>query len=231
MTGELLIVEDEPELAMVLADYARAAGYVPRVMVDGDQAMAYLREHRPALVVLDLMLPGLDGMSLCRQLRAFSDVPVIMVTARVEEIDRLIGLESGADDYVCKPFSPRELMARVAAVLRRQQPMAVAASIVSVDEASRTARVRGRSLALTPTEYCLFAAMLARPGTIFSRAKLMDLAGRDNLNASDRSIDTHMKNLRRKLAELVPEEDLLHAVYGCGYRLDMPRAASTWESP
>ncbi len=220
MRARIAIVEDEPELAALMADYARAAGYTPAVYGDGAAALAAIEAEPPALVVLDLMLPGLDGLALCRALRRSSAVPIIMVTARVEEIDRLLGLESGADDYLCKPFSPRELMARIKAILRRAQPAATARALV-VDEAARRISVMGQALTLTPTEFHLLAALARRPGQVFSRAQLLDLARADSLDVTDRAIDSHIKNLRRKIAALMPEVEAIGSVYGLGYRLDL----------
>jgi two-component system response regulator BaeR len=221
-TARIAIVEDEPELAQVVADYVRAAGYAAHVFGDGAAALAALRAAPPALVVLDLMLPGLDGLSLCRALRETSDVPVIMVTARVEEIDRLLGLEAGADDYLCKPFSPRELVARIKAILRRTG-RAAAPSAVTVDTAARRIAIHGTPLDLTPTEYGLLAALARRPGQVFSRAQLLDLAreGNASLDVTDRAIDSHVKNLRRKLDAALPGVDAIHAIYGIGYRFDL----------
>jgi two-component system, OmpR family, response regulator BaeR len=219
MTQELFIVEDEPELAALVADYARAGGYAPMVFSDGAEALQALRDRTPALVVLDLMLPGLDGLSVCRALRDFSDVPVVMVTARVEEIDRLLGLEAGADDYLCKPFSPRELMARIKAILRRAgaQPRRQ----IEVDEAARRIAILGRPLDLTPSEFALLAALAQRPGQVFSRAQLLDLAFRDNLDVTDRAVDSHIKNLRRKIDAAAPGLEPIHSIYGLGYRFDL----------
>lgn len=218
MSGAIFIVEDEPELAALVADYVRAAGFEPTVFGDGAQALAAIREAVPALVVLDLMLPGLDGLALCRAVRAFSMVPILMVTARVEEIDRLLGLDSGADDYLCKPFSPRELVARIKAILRRT---GVAASPVVIDGAARRAAVHGRPLDLTPTEFDLLAALARRPGQVFSRAQLLELLRQDNLDATDRAIDSHIKNLRRKIDAAAPGLDAIGSVYGVGYRFEM----------
>jgi len=225
MKPRIAIVEDEPELAALVADYARANDYLPEVFHDGAEALAAMQASMPALVVLDLMLPGLDGLSLCRALRAFSTVPVIMVTARVEEIDRLLGLDAGADDYLCKPFSPRELMARIRAILRRTQPAMHApapAPAFSVDEDARRIAVHGKPLDLTPSEYGILAALARRPGQVFSRAQLLDLAraGNPNLDANDRAIDSHIKNLRRKLEAALPGLDPIHSIYGLGYRFD-----------
>jgi two-component system response regulator BaeR len=222
--GRIAIVEDEPELAALVADYARAAGYAPQVFADGAQALEAIVENPPLLVVLDLMLPGLDGLAVCRALRSApttAAIPVIMVTARVEEVDRLLGLETGADDYLCKPFSPRELMARIKAILRRSGRET--ASVLAVDAAARRIAVHGRPLDLTPTEYGILAALARRPGQVFSRAQLLDLAreGNPNLDATDRAIDSHVKNLRRKLDAALPGVEAIHAIYGLGYRFDL----------
>jgi two-component system response regulator BaeR len=223
MNADIFIVEDEPELAALVADYASAAGYRPTVFGDGALALDAIRRAPPALVVLDLMLPGLDGLSVCRELRKFSELPVVMVTARVEEIDRLLGLEVGADDYLCKPFSPRELMARIKAILRRTGQAAAAAPVAEVDEAARRIRIHGRALELTPTEYGILAALARRPGQVFSRAQLLDAAreGNASLDVADRAIDSHVKNLRRKLDAVLPGVDAIHAIYGLGYRFDL----------
>ena len=222
MQPAILIVEDEPALASLVADYVAAAGWAPRVIADGAEALAAVRAAPPTLVVLDLMLPGLDGLSVCRAVRAFSDVPIIMVTAQVQEIDRLLGLDSGADDYVCKPFSPRELVARIRVQLRRLAPRDATLPLVTLDEAARDARVRGQALALTPTEFDLLAALLRRPGVVFSRAQLLDIARGDVLETGDRAVDSHVKNLRRKIAAHAPDVEIIHSVYGVGYRLEFP---------
>jgi two-component system response regulator BaeR len=228
MNTELFIVEDEPELAALVADYAQAAGYRATVFGDGALALEAIRRQAPALVVLDLMLPGLDGLSLCREVRAFSDLPIVMVTARVEEIDRLLGLELGADDYLCKPFSPRELIARIKAILRRTgQASAPVVRAAEIDEAARRIRIHGRPLELTPTEYGILAALARRPGQVFSRARLLDAARENNasfganLDVADRAIDSHIKNLRRKLDAALPGVEAIHSIYGLGYRFDL----------
>ncbi len=220
MNPSIMIVEDEPELAALVADYARAAGYEPVVCADGLAALAAIRARPPALVVLDLMLPGLDGLALCRELRSFSAVPVVMVTARVEEIDRLLGLELGADDYLCKPFSPRELMARIKAILRRAGSSEVAPATLLLDEDARSVKVHGRALDLTPSEYAILAALARRPGQVLSRAQLLDAARADNLDATDRAIDSHVKNLRRKIDAAAPGLEPIRSIYGLGYRYD-----------
>lgn len=215
----IYIVEDEPDLAALVADYARAAGFAPTVFADGAQALAAIRAAvpTPAMIVLDLMLPGLDGLSLCREVRTFSNVPIVMVTARVEEIDRLLGLELGADDYLCKPFSPRELIARIKAILRRS---AAPEAPLTIDAAARRASVHGRPLDLTPTEFDLLAALVRRPGQVFSRAQLLALAHQDNLDVTDRAVDSHIKNLRRKIEAAAPGLEPIRSIYGLGYRFD-----------
>lgn len=221
MSASILIVEDEADLSSVMADYVTAAGYTARVIADGREALASVQRNVPDLIVLDIMLPNLDGLALCKAVREFSEVPIIMVTARVQEIDRLLGLESGADDYLCKPFSPRELVARIKAILRRARKPDDNAQLVKIDEAARSVRIRAQLLDLTLTEYSLLAAMVKRPGTIFSRAQLLDLASRDNLDVTDRAIDSHIKNLRRKFAAVIPEAEVIHSVYGLGYRFEL----------
>ncbi len=220
----ILVVEDEGSIADILMDYLRQAGFEARHIADGAAALEAIRAAPPDLVVLDLMLPGLDGMSVCREVRRFSAVPIIMVTARVEEIDRLLGLEAGADDYVCKPFSPREVVARVATVLRRSggkggEP--ATPSRVDVDEASQRVTIGGQRLELTPTEFRLLRLLASRPGRIYSRAQILELAYDDDLDVSDRIIDSHIKNIRKKIAVLLPGVEAIHSVYGVGYRFEI----------
>lgn len=222
----ILIVEDEEKLARLVADYLAAAGFDHHWLAEGTGVAEWVREHQPDLVLLDLMLPGRDGLDVCRDLRSFSQVPVIMVTARVEEIDRLLGLELGADDYVCKPFSPRELVARVKAVLRRLQAPTQTPSHdpLTLERHSHRVHIGDASVELTTVEYRLFETLHQAPGRIFSRNQLMDRAYEDGRIVSDRTIDSHIKKLRRKLAGLGPVHDIIHSVYGAGYRYDpLPR--------
>ncbi len=292
----ILIVEDEERLARLVADYLTATGYQSHILGEGTFVADWVRANQPALVILDLMLPGRDGLDVCRDLRAFSAVPIIMVTARVEEIDRLLGLELGADDYVCKPFSPRELVARVKAVLRRFRapggatpgrpgttttgtsvavtagstgatpaslsgsrssqadaslissmtlpgaaitgtPLAPSGGIgltgaapsmattqgtatLHLDESTLRVRWQGRTVELTAVEFSLLATLHATPGRIYSRNRLMALIYRDHRVVSDRTIDSHIKKLRRKLEELSPDQEWVHSVYGVGYRYE-----------
>ena len=220
-TAHVLVVEDEPKIAALLRDYLATAGYRVSVLGDGAAAVAWVREHTPDAILLDLMLPGADGLSICRGVRTFSTVPILMVTARVEEIDRLIGLELGADDYICKPFSPREVVARVKAVLRRsRRETPLAPAPIELDEQRFEARVRGTALALTPVEFRLLGRFAAQPGRVFSRQQLMDALYNDHRIVSERTVDSHVKNLRRKLAALGP--DPIESVYGVGYRFEWP---------
>jgi two-component system response regulator BaeR len=221
----ILIIEDEPRLAQLEADYLQAAGFAATILSDGLQVVPWLRQNPACLVLLDLMLPGRDGLELCREIRSFSTVPIIMVTARIEEIDRLLGLELGADDYICKPFSPREMVARVKAVLRRLQPSPSAAPgehSLALDPGRFSVRAGGRETELTAVEFELLQALYRQPGRIFSRQQLMDLIYPDQRIVSDRTIDSHIKKLRKKLADLLPEKEVIHSVYGAGYRYEMP---------
>jgi len=218
--ARILIVEDEPKIAALLEDYLRATGgYRTRVVDRGDAVLAQFRAEPPDLVLLDLMLPGLDGIEVCKQIRAESRVPIIMVTARVDEIDRLLGLELGADDYICKPFSPREVVARVKAVLRRAGGAPDgAAEQLRIDPEKILATYAGQRLSLTPVEFALLKTLAAQPGRVFSRDQLMNEMYSDYRVVSDRAVDTHIKNLRRKLAETGEARELIESVYGLGYR-------------
>lgn len=227
LTGRrLLIVEDEPKLAAVLRDYLVADGAEVDVLNHGDDALPALRASAPDLLLLDLMLPGTDGLTICRELRAFSTLPVIMITARVEEIDRLIGLELGADDYICKPFSPREVVARARALLRRTQQWQAGAAtpeaekLLELDDERFEARHRGRRLDLTPVEFRLLKALVQRPGRVMSRAQLLEHLYMDHRVVSDRTVDSHIKNLRRKFEDLEAGSDPVRSIYGVGYKYE-----------
>lgn len=222
----LLIVEDEPAIAGLLRDYLQDAGFDAHIVGDGLAAVDAVRTLEPVLVLLDLMLPGKDGIAICREVRTFSRVPIIMVTARVEEIDRLLGLEIGADDYVCKPFSPREIVARVRAVLRRAAaPPAPDPGLLRLDEHRHEAVIAGAAVALTAVEFQLLKMLAAEPGRIFSRGQLMDGIYPDHRVVSDRTIDSHVKKLRRKLDSAAPALELVHSVYGVGYKVEYPESA------
>jgi two-component system response regulator BaeR len=222
-TAKILIVEDEPKLATLLADYLKAASYQTQIIGDGRDVVAAVRAAPPDLILLDLMLPGRDGLDVCRELRTFSEVPIIMVTARIEEIDRLLGLEIGADDYICKPFSPREVVARVRAILRRAQrrPDVPVLGGLTIDDEQYRASFNGEPLDLTPVEFRLLKTLAAAPGRVFSRQQLLDNLYADHRVVTDRTVDSHIKNLRRKLQEASPEQELIHSIYGVGYKLEV----------
>jgi two-component system response regulator BaeR len=227
----VLIVEDELKIADLLRDYLVTAGFLVTSVERGDLAIAEVRKHSPSLVLLDIMLPGMDGMDVCREIRKFSTVPIIMITARVEELDRIVGLELGADDYVCKPFSPREIVARVKAVLRRSQPQPpeeqLKAGPISLDCATREVTVGGKPVSLTPNEFALLKALMARPNRVFTREELLNLVQGYSFEGYGRTIDSHIKNLRKKMAEKLPERDIISTVYGVGYKLGLIAGAST----
>ncbi|CAI3801010.1 Transcriptional regulatory protein BaeR [Pseudomonas sp. MM221] len=217
--SRILLVEDEPKLAALVGDYLRAGGYRVEHLADGLAVIPAIRQGQYDLMLLDLMLPGRDGLDICRELRGFSRLPLIMMTARVDEIDRLLGLELGADDYICKPFSPRELVARVKAVLRRsgEQPGNLG---LELDARAFQARYRGVALELTPVEFRMLAALAVRPGQVLSRDQLMNHIYQDHRVVADRTVDSHVKNLRRKLTAVTPGHDPIRSVYGVGYSLE-----------
>lgn len=221
MMGNILIVEDEPKLASLLSDYLRASGFEPSCLGNGAEVLSWVREHKPDLILLDLMLPGCDGMEVCKDIRTFSHVPIIMLTARIEEIDRLLGLELGADDYICKPFSPREVIARVKAVLRRTHDGQIIQSQgLVLDEDRYKATLHGHDLELTAVEFKLLQFLAANPGRIYGRQQLMDKIYPDERNVSDRTIDSHIKKLRRKIEAVDPEAKFIHSVYSVGYKFE-----------
>ncbi len=225
MADRILIVEDEAKLAALLRDYLAQEGFEVTVLHRGDEVAPWVRGHEADLVLLDLMLPGKGGLEVCKELRATRDVAIIMVTARVDEIDRLLGLELGADDYICKPFSPREVVARVKAVLRRARrgagiPEGAAGTGVKLDAAGYRATIGGRDLALTAVEFQLLRVLVEHPGRIYTRDQLMDAMYRDERVVADRTVDSHVKKIRRKIAAMLPDHEILHSVYGVGYKYE-----------
>ena len=221
--ADILIVEDEPKLGELLSDYLRSDGHTTRVVANGLEVANLVRVSAPSLLLLDIMLPGKDGLDVCREVRTFSDVPIIMITARVEEIDRLLGLELGADDYICKPFSPREVVARVKALLRRSGLTADGGAHTSgfhIDEARHRAAFDGQPLELTAVELRMLRTFLNPPGRVWSRDQLLDRLYDDHRVVSDRTVDSHVKNLRRKLRAVRPGDDCIRSVYGVGYKLE-----------
>ncbi|MDA7418820.1 response regulator [Xenophilus arseniciresistens] len=221
--AHVLIVEDEHDIASVLSDYLRHAGYSTEHVADGASALARIQAAPPDLTLLDIMLPQMDGLAVLREARLHTRKPILMLTARIEEVDRLLGLDLGADDYICKPFSPREVVARVRAVLRRSQGGADAqagASALQLDETRWQATLRGTGLALTRREFRLLQVLARAPGRIFSRAQLLDMAYEDTLDVTERAVDSHVKNLRRKLAAVDPAHEWIRSVYGVGFSFE-----------
>jgi two-component system response regulator BaeR len=226
MGFNVLIVEDEKKIAELLRDYLEGAGYTVVLKERGDQVIPHVKSRVPDLILLDIMLPGMDGMEVCRQIRRFSSVPVIMITARVEEIDRLMGLEFGADDYICKPFSPREVVARVKAVLRRTHPVEeekrLTLGSIVLDEGRHLVTIKGQKLRLTPIEFGLLKTLMAHPDRIFTRSELAGSVSGYEFEGYERTIDSHVKNLRKKISDQLPDQQIITTVYGFGYKLDFP---------
>ena len=223
MNETVLVVDDEPKIVKQARDYLEKSGFRVVEAADGKTALARARHERPDLIVLDLNLPGMDGLDVCRALRRKSDVPIIMLTARVEETDRLIGLELGADDYITKPFSPRELVARVRAVLRRvrggvRQPGLIRSGEMEIDLRGHSVTLAGETIHLTRTEFNLLATLAQHPGQTFTRAQLLDRLHGVAWDGFDRSVDAHIKNLRRKLEPDPVEPRYVLTVYGIGYK-------------
>ena len=221
---QVLIVEDEPKIAKLLRDYLQQDHYETHWIDSGDSVNEWCKSNNPDIVLLDLMLPGKDGLTVCRELRSHSQVPIIMVTARVDEIDRLLGLELGADDYICKPFSPREVVARVKALLRRVEmikadPTSAYRGLV-IDEEKFSAAIDGHALDLTPVEFRLLTLLASQPGRVFSRDQLMNKIYVDGRVVSDRTVDSHVKNLRQKIHEAIGTDDIIRSIYGVGYKLE-----------
>jgi two-component system response regulator BaeR len=221
--SKILIVEDEPKLAELLTAYLAQSGYESHHLDRGDIVIDYLKQNHVDLILLDLMLPGLDGMEICKQVRLFSNVPIIMLTAKAEEIDRLLGLEMGADDYVCKPYSPREVVARVKANLRRvsfdqiEEPNTEGFEL-DVDRLRVT--YKGELIDLTTVEFQLLQLLISEPGRVFGREIIMKRIYTDSRVVSDRTIDSHIKKLRKRISMVAPELNVIHSVYGAGYRFE-----------
>jgi DNA-binding response OmpR family regulator len=219
----VLVAEDEIEIARVVRDYLARAGFEVIVVGDGDSAVASVRSARPDLLVLDLGLPGRDGLDVAREVRRWSDTPIVILTARGDEADRIVGLELGADDYVVKPFGPKELVARVRAVLRRTRSAAlpdeiIRAGEVEIDTAKMQVAVGGRAAELTPTEFQLLATLARQPGRVFTRAQLLDAVHGVAIESYERAIDAHVKNIRRKIEPVPGSPRYVQTVHGVGYR-------------
>ncbi|CAG0931327.1 Alkaline phosphatase synthesis transcriptional regulatory protein PhoP [Thermoflexales bacterium] len=225
MSQKILVVDDELDIVKVVRAYLEQSGFRVITASDGQQALAAFRHEQPDLLVLDLNLPQLDGLDVCRTIRRESNVPIIMLTARVEETDRLIGLEIGADDYIVKPFSPREVVARVRTVLRRstpvsEQPSLITLGALSIDPRKHEVQLHDRLIELTPSEFNILLALASQPGRAFSRMELLDAAQGEAYAGYERSIDVHIKNLRQKLGDEPRDPKYILTVYGVGYKFN-----------
>lgn len=219
MSQHILIVEDEVSLAQVLSEYLNQSGFVTHVIIDGSLVMDWVKNNPVDLMILDLMLPGKNGLDIYRELRTFSDVPVVMATARVDEIDRLVGLELGADDYICKPYSPREVVVRVKNILRRSiDEVKTVDRVLSINENTMQVLVKGKEVSLTRAEFRLLSHFHQHKEQVFSREQLMSQIYSDNRVVTDRTIDSHIKNLRRKIQNVDAEVDCIQSIYGVGYK-------------
>jgi len=218
---KILIVEDDTKITELLSDYLKLADFNVSVLTRGDTVISDVRLNPPDAILLDIMLPGKDGMTICREIRSFSNVPILMFTAKVEEIDRLLGLELGADDYICKPFSPREVVARIKAVLRRSNPEPteeiMVAGPIAINPDSHKATVGAADLRLTPNEFELLKILISMPGRVFTRSDFVSKIQGYNFNGYDRTIDSHIKNLRKKIDSILPGNNIIQTVYGIGY--------------
>ncbi len=222
MNAKILIVEDEQELSGLIADYMNAANFITLQVHDGNKAISAIQDFDPDLIVLDLMLPGKNGLDICKEVRAHRTTPIIITTAKTEEIDRLLGLELGADDYLCKPYSPRELVARVKAILRRcntTEELDKQYSLKVIPD-NHQVKIANEDCQLTAVEFALFYLLYKEPGRIFSRNQIMDKIYSDYRVVSERTIDSHIKKLRKKLTEQGNGQEFIHSVYGLGYKFE-----------
>jgi two-component system, OmpR family, response regulator BaeR len=224
--NHVMIIEDEEKIREILRDYLEKAGFKVTCLAGGERAVESFRQTSPELVLLDIMLPGKDGLDILKEIRSFSKVPILMITARVDEIDRILGLEIGADDYICKPFSPREVVARVKAALRRRNFEADGITAktkgdIILKEDTHEAVAAGQMLRLTPIEFNLLRIFIKSPGRAFSRNELINLVQGYDYEGYDRTIDSHIKNLRKKIEAHIPGREIICSVYGIGYKLLM----------
>lgn len=234
---KILVAEDETTIANILAANLRHDDFDPIVINTGPAVLEYLQSDKPELILLDVMLPGMDGFEVCRQIRQTSHVPIIMLTAKVSEVDRLKGFEVGADDYVCKPFSPREVVARIKSVIRRATDAPIKtdpiktnptvkisgskqrASEFDILEDELSISLKGKSLDLTSSEFNLLKSFIKNPNRVFERNQLLVMLNQQGSDCTDRAIDCHIKNVRRKLRSILPDENIIQSVYGVGYKL------------
>ena len=223
MKKSILIVEDEKKLANILLEYLNKDGFHTKHIASGSKVIPWVKKNNPDLILLDLMLPEMNGKKICQEIRNFSSLPIIMVTAMVEEIDRLIGLELGADDYICKPFSPKEVIARVKAVLRRSDPDYIKSSQsmgFQVNPDQYLITLSGQKLDLTPVEFRLMSMFIEYPNRVYNRDQILNKVFDDGRIVLDRTVDTHIKNLRQKLKAVNPKSDYIRSIYGIGYSFE-----------
>lgn len=221
LMNKVWVVEDDTKISALLIKYLEANGYESTAIYDGNSALRLVKEKAPDAIILDWMLPGIDGINLCREIRTFSDVPILMLTAKIDELDRLLGLDTGADDYVCKPFSPREVVARIRALLRRAEgTVKLTDKPWVIDDSSFRISWHGEWLPLTRIEFMMLRLLLSRPGRVFSRDHLLNSIHDSQKDISDRAVDTHIKNIRKKIQVVNSDAECIVSVYGVGYRFD-----------
>jgi two-component system, OmpR family, response regulator BaeR len=224
---KILIVEDDVKIAELLRDYLEHENFNVSILNRGESVIYEVHHSHPHAILLDLMLPGKDGLTICREIRSFSKVPILIISAKVAEIDRLFGLEIGADDYICKPFSPKEVVARVRAVLRRSNPdERLVAGLITIDSDSHQVTIGGSDLHLTPNEFELLRTLVSRPGHVHKRDELVTKIQGHDFDGYDRTVDSHIKNLRKKIDEILPGNEIIETVYGVGYRINIPESAN-----
>ena len=224
MMQTILIVEDEKKLANILSDYLKRDGFKTEMIEDGIEVVPWVKANNPDLILLDLMLPNANGKDICKKIRTFSKVPIIMVTAMIDEVDRLIGLELEADDYICKPFSPKEVVARVKTVLRRTDPDYINTDPLKgfvVNAENYSIILEGKKLDLTPVEFRILSMFINYPGRVYNRDQILNIIFEDGRIVLDRTVDTHIKNLRKKLHAIMPDSEHIRSVYGIGYSFEM----------
>ena len=224
MMQAILIVEDEKKLANILSDYLKRDGFKTEMIENGIEVVPWVKQNNPDLILLDLMLPNVNGKDICKEIRTFSKVPIIMVTAMIDEVDRLIGLELEADDYICKPFSPKEVVARVKTVLRRTDPNYINTDPLKgfvVNAENYSIVLEGKKLDLTPVEFRILSMFINYPGRVYNRDQILNIIFEDGRIVLDRTVDTHIKNLRKKLHAIKPDSEHIRSVYGIGYSFEM----------
>jgi len=224
MMQTILIVEDEKKLANILSDYLKRDGFKTEMIENGIEVVPWVKQNNPDLILLDLMLPNVNGKDICKEIRTFSKVPIIMVTAMIDEVDRLIGLELEADDYICKPFSPKEVVARVKTVLRRTDPNYINTDPLKgfvVNAENYSIALEGKKLDLTPVEFRILSMFINYPGRVYNRDQILNIIFEDGRIVLDRTVDTHIKNLRKKLHAIKPDSEHIRSVYGIGYSFEM----------